>query len=168
MALATAAKQYDLVKPELTTDAVLQVDDGRHLLVELVCPNQFIPNDCNLSNQTMMVLTGANSSGKSIYLKQMGIITYLAHIGRYSIEHDAFNTSYFFSFVPAKKARIGLVDKILTRIKTTETLAQGQSAFAADLKQVKMICEAATPKSLILVDEFGKGKLTIALEATFP
>lgn len=62
-----------------------------------------------------------------------------------------------FSFVPAKKAKIGLVDKILSRIKTSETLAQDQSAFAADLKQVKIICESCTDKSLILIDEFGKG-----------
>lgn len=82
LALSAAAKQYELVRPELTTSPVFQVEDGRHLLVELVCPSQFIPNDCNLSDQTMMILTGANSSGKSIYLKQMGIIAYLAHIGR--------------------------------------------------------------------------------------
>ena len=86
LALASTAKQYDLVRPELTEEAVLQVEDGRHLLVELVCQSQFIPNDCNLSDPSMMILTGANSSGKSIYLKQMGIITYLAHIGRYVLQ----------------------------------------------------------------------------------
>lgn len=82
IALAKTAKQFNLVRPELSTDSVLQIEDGRHLLVEMVCPNQFIPNDCNLSDQRMMIVTGANSSGKSIYLKQVGIIAYLAHVGR--------------------------------------------------------------------------------------
>lgn len=81
--MASTARQYELVRPELTMDYVLQIENGRHLLVELVCPNHFIPNDCNLSDQTMMIVTGANSSGKSIYLKQLGIIAFLAHIGRY-------------------------------------------------------------------------------------
>lgn len=82
MSLAQAAKTFDLCKPELVEEPILQVDEGRHLLVEAITQQAFIQNDCNLDEKRLMILTGANSSGKTVYLKQLGIITHLSHIGR--------------------------------------------------------------------------------------
>lgn len=90
----------------------------------------------------MLMLTGPNHSGKSVYLKQVALITYLAHIG---------------SFVPASSATIGLTDKILTRISTPETVSYTSSAFMIDLQQITLALNLATPRSLLLIDEFGKG-----------
>lgn len=91
---------------------------------------------------TMLMLTGPNYSGKSVYLKQIAVIVYMAHIG---------------SFVPADSALIGITDKILTRIATRETVSQNQSAFMVDLQQVSLGLNLATPRSLLIIDEFGMG-----------
>ena len=91
---------------------------------------------------TMLMLTGPNYSGKSVYLKQVALIVYLAHIG---------------SFVPAEAATIGITDKILTRVATRETVSRTQSAFMVDLQQISLALNLATPRSLLIVDEFGKG-----------
>lgn len=91
---------------------------------------------------TMLMLTGPNYSGKSVYLKQIALIVYMAHIG---------------SFVPAEAAFIGITDKILTRIATRETVSHSQSAFMVDLQQVSLALNLATPRSLVVIDEFGKG-----------
>lgn len=90
----------------------------------------------------MIMMTGPNFSGKSVYLKQIALIVYMAHVG---------------SFVPAESARIGLTDKILTRIATRETVSRSQSAFIVDLQQVSLALSLATPRSLLIIDEFGKG-----------
>lgn len=90
----------------------------------------------------MLVLTGPNYSGKSVYLKQVAIIVYMAHIG---------------CFVPADAATIGLTDKILTRISTRETVSKMQSAFMIDLQQITLAINLATHRSLVIIDEFGKG-----------
>lgn len=82
LSLTQVAKTFDLCKPDLVDEAILQVEDGRHLLVEAISRQSFIQNDCNLTEKRLMILTGANSSGKTVYLKQLGVITYLAHIGR--------------------------------------------------------------------------------------
>jgi DNA mismatch repair protein MSH5 len=90
----------------------------------------------------MLVLTGPNYSGKSVYLKQVALIIYMAHVG---------------CFVPAESARIGLTDKILSRITTRETVSRTQSAFMIDLQQISLALNLATPRSLLIIDEFGKG-----------
>lgn len=151
LALAIGAEKYQWVAPQITTVNTLQIKAGRHPLQELVVPS-FVPNDCRLTGlqdgeqndnfPRALILTGPNHSGKSIYLKQTAIIVYLAHIG---------------SFVPAEQAIIGLTDKILTRISTRESVSRNESAFAIDLKQVAQAARCATARSLVLVDEFGKG-----------
>lgn len=168
MALATISGQNEWKAPEMTTANTLHIQGGRHPLQELVTPS-FIPNDCFLAGGTgndmhehgdaprsepvdnsleapsTIVITGPNHSGKSVYLKQAAIIVYLAHIG---------------CFVPAERARIGLTDRILTRISTRESVARSESAFAIDLRQVAFTMNFATRRSLIIIDEFGKGTNT--------
>lgn len=153
MALARGAQKYGWVCPQVTRTRALRIEDGRHPLQELVV-SSFVPNNCHLrgsgnyahtaGNEVPMalVLTWPNHSGKSVYLKQTAIITYLAHIE---------------SFVPATHATIGLTDKILTRISTKESVSRNESAFAIDLRQMAQAMKSATSRSLVLVDEFGKG-----------
>ena len=135
----------------------------RHPLQTLTVPS-FVRNDANLvgghdgtgeseepwthrsrignEGPSMVLMTGPNFSGKSIYLKQTALIVYMAHIG---------------SFVPAERAKIGITDKILTRIATRESVSRAQSAFMIDLQQMSMALSSATPRSLLVIDEFGKG-----------
>ncbi|KAJ6445529.1 putative TLC domain-containing protein [Purpureocillium lavendulum] len=153
LALAIGAEKYNWTAPQMTEENIVKIENGRHPLQELVVP-LFVPNDCDIrwghetSNiaghepRQILALTGPNHSGKSIYLKQVAIIVYLAHVG---------------SFVPADRAVIGLTDKILTRISTRESVCRTESAFAIDLKQVAQAMQCSTPESLVLIDEFGKG-----------
>lgn len=154
LALSLGAEKYGWKAPCVVEGSVIYIEGGRHPLQELVVP-AFVPNDCYLAaghediqsipgeaQPRTMVLTGPNHSGKSVYLKQVAIIVYLAHIG---------------SFVPANEATIGLTDKILTRISTRESMSGAESAFAIDLKQVALSTRCCTGRSLILIDEFGKG-----------
>ncbi|CRK19707.1 hypothetical protein BN1708_000372 [Verticillium longisporum] len=167
VAMALAAGKYGWTAPKVTMSNVLSIRAGRHPLQELVLP-LYIPNDCYLSGgedhetpglgfesrssghlpmstsecASMTVLTGPNHSGKSVHLKHVALITYLAHIG---------------SYVPAEEAIVGLTDKILTRLSTRETVSRNESSFAVDLKQVAFCLKSASPRSLVLVDEFGKG-----------
>ncbi|KAI5462940.1 muts domain V-domain-containing protein [Mariannaea sp. PMI_226] len=153
LALAVGAEKFGWRAPKVVEASEIQIEGGRHPLQELVVP-AFVPNDCHLASGPLnlqhggnqlpqvLVLTGPNHSGKSVYLKQVAIIVYLAHIG---------------SFVPASRATIGLTDKILTCISTEESISGAESAFAADLKQAALLTRCSTDKSLILVDEFGKG-----------
>lgn len=160
LALALGADKYKLVAPQMTSANVLHIQAGRHPLQELVVPS-FIANDAlllgglgdeqedrSIVTDTMrdipsvMVLTGPNHSGKSVYLKQVALIVFLAHIG---------------SFVPADQACIGLTDRLLTRMATRESVSRNESAFAIDLKQAAFSVNFATRRSLILLDEFGKG-----------
>jgi DNA mismatch repair protein MSH5 len=167
VALALGASKYRFVQPEMTTANVMRIQSGRHPLQELTVPS-YIANDCWLSggagderdedpirpflssipvNESvecpgMLIMTGPNYSGKSVYLKQNALIVYMAHIG---------------SFVPAENATIGLTDKILTRIATRESVSRNQSAFMIDLQQVALSMALATRRSLVVIDEFGKG-----------
>ncbi|KAH8889520.1 hypothetical protein GQ53DRAFT_825406 [Thozetella sp. PMI_491] len=163
VALALGADKYSWTAPRMTESNTIRIQGGRHPLQELVVPS-FIPNDCNIAGgrgdelgcytptystteseeelPAMVVLTGPNHSGKSVYLKQVALIVYLAHIG---------------SFVPADSATIGLTDRILTRIATRESVSRRESAFAIDLRQAAFSINFATRRSLILIDEFGKG-----------
>eukprot|EP01031_Cornospumella_fuschlensis_P027365 gene27365-33054_t len=142
ISLGVIAREFNLSVPQIHDDPVIVIKGGRHLLQELVV-DSFVPNDAILTpDKNVALVTGPNSSGKSIYLKQVGIVVYLAHIG---------------SFVPCEQAIIGLTDKILTRIKTTESVSVPQSSFTIDLTQMCKILKYRTNRSLCLIDEFGKG-----------
>ncbi|KAL6791157.1 muts domain V domain-containing protein [Trichoderma sp. SZMC 28013] len=149
LALAIGAAKYGWKAPQMTTENIINITGGRHPLQELLAPS-FIPNDCFIGDDNTapgrrvqaLVLTGPNQSGKSVYIKQVAAIVYLAHIG---------------SFVPADQAVIGTVDKILTRISSRESVSSTGSTFALDLKQVSHAMKYATSRSLIILDEFGNG-----------
>ncbi len=159
IALAMAAEKHRWIAPEMTSSNIINIFEGRHALQELLVPS-FIPNDCTLiggcgdsdvrrnngydstKESSMLVLIGPNNSGKSVYMKQVALIVYLAHIG---------------SYVPASQATIGITDRILTRIATRETVMDDESAFMVDLKQAAFTINFATRRSLIAADEFGKG-----------
>ncbi|KAK7952460.1 mismatch repair protein 5 [Apiospora aurea] len=164
LAMAVGSGKYGWVAPRVVPENILRIEGGRHPLQELVVPS-FISNDCGLaggsgdeqdsspSDETAsasssvdlpstLILTGPNHSGKSIYLKQIALIVYLAHVG---------------CFVPADRALVGITDRILTRIATRESVTRRESAFAIDLRQAAFAMNFATRRSLVLVDEFGKG-----------
>ncbi|XP_011405401.2 PREDICTED: mutS protein homolog 5 [Amphimedon queenslandica] len=147
VSMSKLAKEHNFVKPELTEDNVIYIKNGRHPLQEL-CVNTFVPNDTvsDSAHGTMKILTGANASGKSVYLTQVGLIVYLAHIG---------------SFVPAEAAKIGIMDGIFTRVQTRESVSIAQSTFLIDINQVSTAVQCGTHRSLILLDEFGKGTATV-------
>ena len=142
--LVLFAESYHLSRPKLFDDPRVQIVNGRHLLVE-ICVNNYIPNDCALDQvHRIAVITGPNYSGKSIYMKTVGIIVYLAHVG---------------CFVPAEIAEIGLCDQIFSRIQATET--RYSSSFADEICQVSVALNNCTQNSLLLLDEFGKGTCTL-------
>ncbi|XP_065829272.1 mutS protein homolog 5-like isoform X2 [Oscarella lobularis] len=147
MALAMTARENNFVKPDCTAENVIRVERGRHPLQEL-CTNPFVPNDVVVepNSQRMKILTGPNASGKSVYLKQVALIVYMAHVG---------------SFVPADSALIGLTDRIFTRIHSRESVSVGLSTFMIDLNQTAVALQSATESSLVLIDEFGKGTSTV-------
>ncbi|XP_071511736.1 mutS protein homolog 5-like, partial [Diadema antillarum] len=147
IALAIAAKEGNYVRPELTTSGVLDIRGGRHPLQEL-CVTPFVPNDAQFGGDhtRVKIITGPNASGKSVYLKQVGLIAFMALIG---------------SFVPAESACIGLLDGIYTRVHTQESVSVGLSTFMIDLNQLSTAVRNATESSLVIVDEFGKGTNTV-------
>lgn len=144
-AMASCANQYKWCAPTLCESNCIRIKNGRHPLQEL-CDDlgTFIPNDAELGGDDshVLLLSGANGSGKSVYLKQVGLIVFLAHIG---------------SFVPADEATIGLTDQIFSRIYSRETASVQVSSFMIDLNQVAAMLRHATGRSLLLLDEFGKG-----------
>ncbi|RMF59861.1 MAG: DNA mismatch repair protein MutS [Calditrichaeota bacterium] len=147
--LAHAAVVYKYTKPELDEGDEIIIEGGRHPVVERLLPpdKPFIENDTHLSNHDtqIMIITGPNMSGKSTYLRQVGLIVLLAQIG---------------SFVPARKAKIGLVDRIFTRVGASDNLAFGESTFMVEMLETANILHNATPRSLILLDEIGRGTST--------
>jgi len=148
VSLAEAATELRLTRPKLTADNSLNIRGGRHILAEMVVKDtaDFIPNDTAMGSETgrIHVITGPNFSGKSAYAKQVAIIVFLAHVG---------------SFVPAEYAEIGLTDRIFTRVTTRECVTVPQSTFMIDLSQVAAMLRLSTPRSLLIIDEFGKGTL---------
>ncbi|GAA5820731.1 hypothetical protein JCM3770_005267 [Rhodotorula araucariae] len=161
VAFADASRLYDWRRPTMAEEPVCKILKGRHPLAEL-CVATFVPNNTSLvggqgavkhevdgdvtpevtDEKSMIILTGANFSGKSVYLKQVALITFMAHIG---------------CFVPAEEALIGLTDRILTRVSTRESITRGASAFMIDLQQISFALRNLTPRSLLVLDEFGKG-----------
>ncbi len=147
-AFAEAAARYGYIRPKLTADDSITISNGRHPVVEqALVDEQFVPNDVHLSNKDaqLIILTGPNMSGKSTYLRQVAIIVLLAQIG---------------SFVPADSATIGLVDRIFTRVGLQDDLVTGQSTFMIEMLETANILNNATSKSLIILDEIGRGTST--------
>ena len=147
--LAEVAFRYNYVKPSVSDDDVIDIKKGRHPVVERSLPmgEPFIPNDIRLNNQSeqILIITGPNMAGKSIVLRQTGLITLLAQVG---------------SFVPSEEAHVGLVDKIFTRVGASDNLAAGESTFLVEMNEAANILNNATPRSLILLDEVGRGTST--------
>jgi len=146
---AQVAYENNYCKPTITQDDEIVIKDGRHPVVEKLLPagESFVPNDVYLNNSTdqISIITGPNMAGKSTYLRQVGLIVLMAQIG---------------SFVPASSAKIGLVDKIFTRVGASDNLAGGESTFLMEMNETANILNNATPKSLILLDEIGRGTST--------
>ncbi|REJ37467.1 MAG: DNA mismatch repair protein MutS [Bacillota bacterium] len=146
--LAQVAVDNNWCRPEVADDDVIEIRAGRHPVVEAMHRETgFVPNDTRLDRhqQQLIVLTGPNMAGKSTYLRQVALITLLAHIG---------------SFVPAESAHIGLVDRIFTRVGAADDLGTGQSTFMVEMNEAANILHHATAKSLIVIDELGRGTST--------
>ena len=145
--LAEVAEREGYARPEVTDDYALEIVAGRHPVVERMMPREsFIPNDVTLTaDARMIVLTGPNMAGKSTILRQIGLIVLLAQIG---------------SFVPATRARIGIVDRLFTRVGASDNLVRGQSTFMVEMSETSAILHTATRRSLVLLDEIGRGTST--------
>ena len=146
--LAEVAIKRKYVMPEIREDGRIEIKDGRHPVVEATLRDEsFVPNDTfmDLQDNRIFIITGPNMSGKSTYLRQVAIITIMAHIG---------------SFVPASGAKIGLVDRIFSRIGASDDLARGISTFMAEMIETAQILHNATTRSLIILDEVGRGTST--------
>lgn len=146
--LAECADQYGYVKPIVNENDAITIKDGRHPVLERILPEgeKYVPNDCTLNREErVLIITGPNMAGKSSYLRQVGLIVLLAQMG---------------SFVPATSAEIGIVDKIFTRVGASDNLAAGESTFLVEMNEAANILNNATEKSLILLDEIGRGTST--------
>ncbi len=144
--LAARADRLDYHAPQLNDEPGLDITGGRHPVVEQVLQEPFIANDCSLNpDRRMLLITGPNMGGKSTYMRQVALIVLLAHIG---------------SYVPAQAARIGPIDRIFTRIGAGDDLTRGQSTFMVEMSETANILRHATPQSLVLMDEIGRGTST--------
>ncbi|HZO20352.1 MAG TPA: DNA mismatch repair protein MutS, partial [Gemmatimonadaceae bacterium] len=146
-ALAEVAEREGYTRPEMTDEFALEIVGGRHPVVERMMPrDKFIPNDVTLTEDArLIVLTGPNMAGKSTILRQVGLIVLLAQVG---------------SFVPAQRARIGVVDRVFTRVGASDNLVRGQSTFMVEMAETSAILHTATGRSLVLLDEIGRGTST--------
>ncbi len=147
-ALADVAHRYDYVRPEVDDSDALSIEDGRHPVVERwAAAGRFVPNDVQLSidAERLWVITGPNMAGKSTLLRQTALITILAQMG---------------SYVPARRARIGLVDRVLSRVGASDNLARGESTFMVEMRETAEILASATERSLVILDEIGRGTST--------
>jgi DNA mismatch repair protein MutS len=145
--LAECAAKEGYVRPELSDDYSLEIVAGRHPVVERMMPREkFIPNDVSLNEDArLIILTGPNMAGKSTVLRQVGLIVLMAQVG---------------SFVPASRARIGVVDRLFTRVGASDNLVRGQSTFMVEMSETSAILHTATKRSLVLLDEIGRGTST--------
>lgn len=147
-ALSVVAEQNHYVRPELNDKGIIDIKEGRHPVVEkMIDHDMFVSNDTFLdnANHCIAVITGPNMAGKSTYMRQSALIVLMAQLG---------------SFVPAKSANIGIVDRIFTRVGASDDLASGQSTFMVEMNEVANILRNATPKSLLVLDEIGRGTST--------
>ncbi|GAB6151652.1 DNA mismatch repair protein MutS [Desulfosporosinus burensis] len=147
VSLAEVAIRNHYVRPQITNDGEIHITEGRHPVVEVMLePGKFVPNDTLISqNHHLALITGPNMAGKSTYMRQVALIVLMAQIG---------------SFVPAQKAIISQVDRIFTRVGASDDLAAGQSTFMVEMQEVAHILKYATAKSLIILDEIGRGTAT--------
>ena len=145
---ATVAEEMNYVKPVVDNDGIIDIKDGRHPVIEKMSQaGEFVPNDTYLdkSANRLAIITGPNMAGKSTYMRQVALITLMAQIG---------------SYVPASQARIGVVDKIFTRVGASDDLSMGQSTFMVEMMEVATILKEATANSLVILDEIGRGTST--------
>ena len=149
LSFAEAADEFRYVKPDISGGDDIEIEEGRHPVVERLLPpgQPFIPNDVKLdiTENQVLIVTGPNMAGKSTYIRQVGLIVLMAQVG---------------SFVPARSARIGLTDRIFTRVGAQDNVAGGESTFLVEMNETANILNNATPKSLVLLDEIGRGTST--------
>jgi len=148
LSLAQVAVENDYIMPEVNNENIISIKDGRHPVVEKVLVGErFVPNDTFIDSNTeqILIITGPNMAGKSTYIRQVALIVLMAQIG---------------SFIPASKATIGIVDRIFTRVGASDELVKGQSTFMVEMIETANILNNATPKSLIILDEVGRGTST--------
>ena len=148
VSLAECAREHHYVRPVIRTDELLRIKGGRHPVLELnLAQEKFVPNDVLLDGDRnrMMLITGPNMAGKSTYIRQTALLVLMAQMG---------------SFIPADEAEIGLVDRIFTRVGAADDLARGQSTFMVEMVETANILNYATPKSLVILDEIGRGTST--------
>lgn len=148
VSFATVAEDMNYVKPEVDNGGVIDIKEGRHPVIEKMISNSnFVPNDTYLDEEEnrLAIITGPNMAGKSTYMRQVALITLMAQVG---------------SFVPASYAKIGVVDKIFTRVGASDDLSMGQSTFMVEMMEVATILKEATKNSLVILDEIGRGTST--------
>ena len=148
VSFATVAEDMNYVKPEVDESGIIDIKDGRHPVIEKMCSaGEFVPNDTYLdkNDNRLAIITGPNMAGKSTYMRQVALITLMAQIG---------------SYVPASSAKIGVVDKIFTRVGASDDLSMGQSTFMVEMMEVATILKEATANSLVILDEIGRGTST--------
>jgi DNA mismatch repair protein MutS len=146
--LAEAALKFRYVRPRLAQESSLLIREGRHPVVEASIPGGFVPNDAEMSasDEQILIITGANMAGKSTYMRSVALIIVMAQMG---------------SFVPATYAKVGLVDRIFTRVGAFDDLASGQSTFMVEMLELATILHNATEQSLVILDEIGRGTSTL-------
>jgi DNA mismatch repair protein MutS len=147
-AFAETARMHNYCRPEIGEEGIIEIRDGRHpVLEQMPSGERFVPNDISLdhSERQLLLITGPNMAGKSTFIRQVALITLMAHAG---------------SFVPAASARIDMVDRIFTRIGASDDLARGQSTFMVEMSETANILNNATSRSLIILDEIGRGTST--------
>ena len=146
VALAICSEECNFVRPKIIDEARINIKGGRHPVVEIVSPDEYVPNDCVMdSGINTLLITGPNMSGKSTFMRQLAIIVVMAQMG---------------SFVPAASAELPIIDKIFTRIGASDDLVSGESTFMVEMKEARNAIVNATDKSLILFDELGRGTAT--------
>ena len=143
---ANTAKLFGYIKPQLVDESIIEIKNGRHPVLDRLLQEKFVPNDCSLTSESLALITGPNMAGKSTYIRQIALITLLAHTG---------------SFVPAESATIGMVDRIFTRVGASDELHAGQSTFMVEMVETANILNNATKKSLVILDEIGRGTSTL-------
>jgi DNA mismatch repair protein MutS len=146
--LAEVADQNGYCRPVINTEDIIDIEDGRHPVIEkMITGERFVPNSIRLDNteNQILVITGPNMAGKSTVLRQVALLVLMAHMG---------------SFVPARRASIGLTDRIFTRVGALDNLSQGQSTFLVEMQETANILNSATGRSLVILDEIGRGTST--------
>ncbi len=145
--LAELAARRGYCRPEIVAEPVMEIEAGRHPVLDAILPRgEFVPNDVSLNEGgNLLLITGPNMAGKSTYIRQVALMAVLAQIG---------------SFVPARKARIGVVDRLFARVGATDELSRGQSTFMVEMTETANILNNATPRSLVILDEIGRGTST--------